>query len=482
MRFNRLALVLLLPSAAYAQQRAAAPVAASQPQPAASPLQPAASPPASAQPAPALPAGATPPVGSEPTQAASRVLTLSEALQAGHAHQPVLRQARATTDVSRARVGQARAPLLPQVTTTAAYQRKTLNFVPGALANTGAPTPTPNFNTYNFFNFGLTANQLVYDFGQSWKRHEAAEVLVDARKDDEQATEILVAQNVRIAFFNARAAKALVAVAHETYDNFARHLWQIEGFVRAGTRAEIDLAQARTDRANAQVGVINAENAYASAKATLNQAMGVETYTDYDVSDDGLPEIAGENGSLQVLVQQAWKARPEFASFDRQLRSLDLTLSSIKGGYFPSLGVSTGLTEGGSRLNSLAWNWNAGATLTWQLFSGGLTDAQADEARANLVSLQAQAEILRQQVLVDVEQARLAVRATKAVLVASDDVVTNARERLRLAEGRYAIGVGNGIELADAQLALASALAQGVQAEYNLAAARAGLLHALGLP
>lgn len=411
----------------------------------------------------------------------TRVLTLTEALQTAHAHQPLLHQARATTAVSRARVWQARAPLLPQITATAGYQRKTLNFVPGQLTST-ATAPGPSFNTFDFFNFGMTASQLVYDFGQSWKRQEAAEAMVEARKDDEQAAEIQVEQNVRVAFFNARAAKALVAVAHETLANFDRHLFQVQGFVRAGARAEIDLAQARTDRANAQVGVINAENGYASAKATLGQAMGIETSTDvFDVSDDGLPAVAGEDGTLDSLMQQALRARPEFVSFERQRQSLELTVGSIKGAYWPSLGISTGLTEGGRQLNNLVWNWNAGATLTWQLFQGGLTNAQVDEARANLVGLDAQIETLRQQIRVDVEQARLSVRATKAVLVASDEVVINARERLRLAEGRYATGVGNGIELADAQLALTSALAQRIQAEYNLAAARANLVHALGM-
>lgn len=419
-----------------------------------------------------------------------RVLTLAEALQTARTHQPLLRQAQATIDVSRAKVGQARAPLLPQVIATAAYQRKTLNQVPGQFSAGGAvpstinlvpgTTPSP-WTTYNFFNFGVTANQLIYDFGQTWKRKQAAEAMLEARKEDEQAAEIQVAQNVRVAFFNARATKALVAVAHETFANFERHLAQIEGFVRAGTRAEIDLAQARTDRANAQVGVINAENGYASAKALLNQAMGAQSGPDYDVSDDGLPEVAGEDGTLDALVQQALKARPEFVSFERQRRSFELTLASIKGAYWPSLGVSAGGTEGGRALDNMAWNLSAGATLTWPLFQGGLTNAQVDEASANLVSLEAQIEILRQQVRFDVEQARLSVRATKAVLVASDEVVSNARERQRLAEGRYSTGVGNGIELADAQLALTAALAQRVQAEYNLAAARAGLVHALGM-
>ena len=71
-------------------------------------------------------------------------------------------------------------------------------------------------------------------------------------------------------------------------------------------------------------------------------------------------------------------------------------------------------------------------------------------------------------------------RAAKGVTEATEEAITSAREQLRLAEGRYAAGVGSGLELADAQLAMQDAAAQRVQAEYRLASARAQLLRALG--
>ena len=80
------------------------------------------------------------------------------------------------------------------------------------------------------------------------------------------------------------------------------------------------------------------------------------------------------------------------------------------------------------------------------------------------------------------EQARLAVRAAKATVAASAQALVNAGEQLRLAEGRYETGVGSIIELGDAQVAYTSAGQQQVQSDYNLAQARAGLLHALGRP
>src|SRR6185369_10157000 len=135
-------------------------------------------------------------------------------------------------------------------------------------------------------------------------------------------------ENVRVAYFETRAAKDLVGVAHETLANQERHLSQTEAFVRAGTRAEIDLAQVRTDRANARVSVINAENGYASAKARLNQAMGVESGTDFDVADESMPALSDEDGALAVLVQRALATRPEFAALQYQMRSQESTLSA----------------------------------------------------------------------------------------------------------------------------------------------------------
>jgi outer membrane protein len=144
--------------------------------------------------------------------------------------------------------------------------------------------------------------------------------------------------------------------------------------------------------------------------------------------------------------------------------------------------LSTGLSEAGSEIDDLVWNWNAGLLLSWPLFQGGQTRAQVRVARAELAGLEAQVDALRQGVRLEVDQARLAVRAVVAALGAADDAVLNARESLRLAEGRYETGVGNMIELGDAQLALTNAEAQSVQAEYSLASARARLLKALGRP
>jgi outer membrane protein len=423
--------------------------------------------------------------GAQPTppapSPAPRTLTLAEALRVARERQPQLRQARATVDAAVARADAARSALLPQVSASAAYQRTTSNFSPrpGLTTVTGA-VPGPSWDTRNFWNLGITASELVYDFGQTSGRWRAAQAVESAQRGTERATLLQALLTVRATYFNARAGKDLVGVARETFANQEAHLRQIEGFVRIGTRPEIDLAQARTDRANAEVQLINAENAYATARAQLNQAMGIEESTDYEVADEVLPPVPGEDLPLEALVTDAVATRPDLRALEELARAQQLTIGAVRGAYFPALGVSTGFTDAGGALDSLVWNWNVTATLTWNLFQGGLTRAQEREARANLEAAQAQLDSLRQQVRVELEEARLAVRAAKGALGASDVALTNARERLRLAEGRYQAGVGSVIELGDAQVALTAAAAQRVQARYNLSASRAQLLRALG--
>ncbi len=443
---------------------------------------PAAAAPAAQAQEPAGERNAPPAAAPAPTPAPpSRVLTLAEALRAALARQPQLLQAQAGTRAATARANEARAPLLPQLSGSASYERTTSNFTPrpGSTLSTTA-LPSSSWKTTNYYSFGATLSQLIYDFGQTSGRWRAAQASAAALRDTESYTVVQVTLGVESAYFTARAGKDLVTVARDNLANQDAHLRQTEGFVRAGTRPEIDRAQARTDRANALVQLINAENAYETEKAQLNQAMGLEGPTDYEVANDTLPPVEGEDLSIDPLLAEALKRRPDVAALEGQARAQELTLRAVKGAYWPALGVSTGLDNAGVSLDSTVWNWSATATLSWNIFQGGLTRAQAQEAGANLDSVQAQASALRQQVRVDVEQARLAVRASRQTLAAAEEALVNARERLRLAEGRYQAGAGSAIELGDAQVALTTAAAQRVQAEYNLSTSRAQLLRALG--
>lgn len=417
-----------------------------------------------------------------PTPAA-RVLTLDEATRAALTQQPKVRQAHATTEGAFARADQGRASLLPQLTGTAAYQVSTMNPVqrPGTVpGGASVATQSSTFATSSDFNFGMGATQLIYDFGQTWGRYGAARSQAESQTQTERATRLQTLLSVRTSFFQARAQKALVAASRETLANQDRHLQQARGFVKLGTRPEIDLAQALTDVATARLAVITAENNYATSRALLNAAMGAMTGSDYEVSDDTLSPLVEEDQPLDMLVRSASAARPELAALSKLIDADRRLIRAAKGGYGPALTASTALIDARTASSNIGWNWNAAITLTWPLFQGFLVPAQVREAEANLAALEAQRDGVELQFRLEVEQARLAVSGAKAALAASGQVLVNAQGQLRLAEGRYRTGVGSIIELSDAQTTVVTAESQRVNADYMLSSARAQLLMALG--
>ncbi|HTN51426.1 MAG TPA: TolC family protein [Anaeromyxobacter sp.] len=422
---------------------------------------------AAAQAAPAAPAPGTP---------TARVVTLEEVIRTAREHQPQLRQALAATTAAVARSDEARAPLLPQLNATAYYQRATANSsVPGSI---GAGRPT-SWSGTNSWSAGAFLSQTLFDLGaiQRWRSSGAT---ADAQRATQQATELDVVANAETAYFTARAARDLVGVAQDTLTNQEAHLRQVEGFVKVGTHPEIDLATARANRANAQVQLIQARNLYAISLAQLAQAMGLDGPADFEISSEALPPVPGEQGPGEPLLAEALAARPELASLHAQRSAQELTRGAAQAGYLPTLGAQAGLTQTGPALDTTSPNWSAQLTLSWSLFAGGLTRAQVQEADANLDAIKAQEDALRIQVRVDVEQARLQVVASLAAVDSAAEALVNAKEQLRLAEGRYQAGAGSIIELGDAQVAATSAGAQKVQADFSLASARAKLLRALG--
>ncbi|HYQ15275.1 MAG TPA: TolC family protein, partial [Polyangiaceae bacterium] len=234
------------------------------------------------------------PVEAPALDRAAPVLHLDDAVKTGLSHQPNVVVARAQTEAAAGRIEQARAGYLPQVTGTALAQRvhgsttvrTTQNAVPTNVGSTG--------QTYNVFSFGVSASQLIWDFGQTIDRTRAASAVRESQESNERTARFETALSIRQAFFQAHAQRSLVQVGQDSVTNMERHLEQIRGFVEQGIRPDIDLAQARTDLANARVTLINAQNGYATAKAQLNQAMGVAQGTDYEVADEALAPIPGE--------------------------------------------------------------------------------------------------------------------------------------------------------------------------------------------
>jgi outer membrane protein len=413
-------------------------------------------------------------------------LTLHQAEQTALKNQPTVREAHGLYEAAEGRVEEARAGYLPQVTATGSYERTTANFAPRPsfsptnTTNLG-PLPPVGWNPkFNYYQLSVGASQLIYDFGQTSNKWSSAAASRDAAVDNTHTAALQTLLTVRRAYFTARADRDLVAVAEETVRNQEKHVEQTQAFVRTGIQPDINLATVQTALANAKVQMVTAQNNQAVADAQLSQAMGVSVGERYTLADQEISPVAGEDGPPGPLVEHAEKNRPEIANIINQRRAQELTVSALKGSYGPSVSALGNFSEAGIAIDGVVPNWYVGLGISWNILQGGLTQGQVREAKGTLENLTGQEQALRLQVQVDIEQGRLGVQAAKATIGAADEALLNAHNQLTLAEKRYEHGLGSAVELADAQVAYTSAEAQVVQAKFNLAAARAQLLTALG--
>jgi outer membrane protein len=224
--------------------------------------------------------------------------------------------------------------------------------------------------------------------------------------------------------------------------------------------------------ANAELAQVTARNNVAVAVETLRNALGLVGPLDFDIVDT--LDIHDVSVAEDKALAMAYDHRPELLSQRFQEEAASQQIAALQKNYLPNVTGDASYIWSGSDY-PLQPSWNIGASVNLSIFNGGLTAAQIGEARANLANLKYQEQSLRQQIALQVRQAVLNLALAHESIRVSDKGLYQARENVELAEGRYKTGVGNIIELTDAQAALTVAEGANVQALSNYKTAVASL-------
>jgi TolC family type I secretion outer membrane protein len=416
----------------------------------------------------------------EPPAAGDR-LTMQEAVQTALSHHPSLLAAQGALQVQQALVGQARSNYFPQLNLQANYTRATGNASTSVQSSqalaVGRQTPSPSNTSFNNYAATLTLQQRIFDFGKTIADVESAREAMQGSDWSSQDFRQTVTVNVKVAYFGLLQARRLVQVQEETVKQFKEHLDQAEGFFRAGTRTRYDVTTAEVNLTNAQLELIKAKNAEVVARVTLANAMGEPDRPIGEMED--LLSFKKVEMSEDQAIQEALDNRPDLLSLEAQRRAADATIRSARRNYFPVLSGVADYTWRGQDY-PLVWNWDVGVVLTIPLFSGYLTQSQVAAARANMIVADANKEVLRQNVVLEVHQVFANLVEAEERVQTSEVVVRQAEENLDLANGRFQAGVGTTVEQTDAQVLLTNAKTSRVQALYDYRVGEAQLLKAMG--
>jgi outer membrane protein TolC len=330
--------------------------------------------------------------------------------------------------------------------------------------------------------FSANASWRIYDFGQTAASIRAAEASADATAATMGTTTLDIRSSVAIAFLEAVARQRLITVAQTTVTSEENHLDQARKFVAAGAKEPIEVAQAQARAANARSALAQAQSNAAVALANLRSAIGwLDPGVTFTVENRWPTPPADEPAQLATLVQAARTHRPEIVQLDKQVIAAEATVTVAEAERRPTLSAAAS-TQWGPGQND--WSpqpsWTAGLTLSWQLYDGGRSAADQRSARASVMSVEAQRDVLLVSLTSELDAARQQIVAHRANVTASNEAVTAARAQLKLADARYTQGLGSQIELADAQTSVTTAEGNLITAEWQLADAWAQMRRSLG--
>ncbi|HSD86909.1 MAG TPA: TolC family protein [Kofleriaceae bacterium] len=408
-----------------------------------------------------------------------QVLTMEQAVEIAMREQPSLRQSRASLEAARGHVDQVQATRRPTLSLSAS-------------ANVGGGGPSRDFIDPTASSaIGASAQWRITDFGQTRAQLRAAELEAAASEAGIQTNALDIRRDVEASYLEAVASARLVAVFDATVKSEEAHLDQAKRFVAAQAKDPIEVAQAQSRAANARAALAQAQSNAAIALANLRAAIGwVDPAATLAVSNQWPVPRDQQPPPLTDLVQTARAHRPELVQLDRQVAAAEANIEAARAERRPVLSanaqtqwspsISAKADMNGDHTNVPQPAWSVGLTLSWLAYDGGRSAADVRVARANRESALAQRDALLLDLTSQLDSARAQIEANLAATQASTEAVASAQAQLKLAEARYAQGLGSQIEIADAQTAVTTAQGNLIQSEFQLATAWTTLHRSLG--
>ncbi len=350
-------------------------------------------------------------------------------------------------------------------------------------ANAVGGTAYPK-DTYNHRLFSNTA-QITYPIyaGNALKEGRVAARYglnaADMELENSLQTIKLTATNY---YFNVLRCRNQIEVDEDNVRTLQEHLNNVNAQFRAGTVAKADVLSSQVRLANAQQSLVTAQNDYDVAVATLSNYLLMPTDTILRAQEQ--LTYTPYNLNLANCTAYALENRPDVAAADYAVKQAESGVRSAKAGYRPTVNaIASGGINGKSPFsNKLSDSWTAGISANWNIFDNGVTAAQVESAKASLAAAEEAAAEAREGVQLEVQSAYLTLHAAEKNISTTKLAITSAEEDFKIAQVRYAAGVGTNLDVMDASDKLTQAKNNYYVALYTYNTAKAELDKAMGIP
>jgi len=287
-----------------------------------------------------------------------------------------------------------------------------------------------------------------------------------------------ITRAVKKAYYALLSAKRAVNIRIVSRDLYQDQYERASEYFRLGLRPKVDVTTAEVNLNNEKLKLIRAQNLVRTASAALANVMGVTTPKVLDIEE--VDEFEKFTLSFEEAVQIAYANRPDLRSSQASLKISQIQVNQAKAGLFPTF--SFGAQYGKYGDDFYIKNDDARLTVSVDIpiFSAFKSYNKLKQAKVNLEKTQNSSRSLVNDVFLDVQSAYINMQEAQESIPIAELNVEKAKENLDLSRGRYNEGIGDSIELKDAEVAYTDAELNLLTARYDYATAVADLKKAMG--
>ncbi|HWA11420.1 MAG TPA: TolC family protein [Opitutaceae bacterium] len=387
-----------------------------------------------------------------------------------------IRQARERIKQQEGVVVEVSAREIPNVAANGAYQRNATEISTTVPASDSAWT------------INLAVTQTLYAGGGVRSAVKSSQLARDAAVLDLKSTINDALLSVRVAFYDVLLAREKIKVQEQNLELLQQQLKTTTDRYDAGTVSAFERLRAEVAVANAKAPLITARNDYRIAIESLRQALGFTTNTPENLRK--IPDFVGSldyvptTFDLQASFDAAHANRPDLQRLAQLEAAQEQLITTARSNYYPNLELVGGWQLHKGFTNDFSDSRDGlfvGLQSQWNIFDGRATTGRVIQARS--AREQAHLALTEAQLGVEVEvrTAYSSFQEATELADASQKVVAEAEEAVRLATARYNAGTATQLDVLQAQVDLTTARTNQVQAYYTYNVAVARLRKAMGL-
>lgn len=414
-------------------------------------------------------------------------LTIDAAIETALTNNPEIKLGKLELRKAEAQVDEAFGYALPSVNITGQYVRNLqlpVFFAPaafgGAPSSSGSASANPVAIRLGADNSYQIQGQLTQTLFNStvFRGISGSKMYVDAAKERLYANIVKTLLTTKKAFYGALLSKDLLDVSRASLAAAEENLRNVQNSYKQGVASEYDALRAEVQVENIRPIVLQAENQYLIAKNALKIAVGLETTADIDVQGSLENSAATMAQDEKQLLTKAVNQNYDLRALEMQKRVSNEYIAVNESGFYPVVSAFANYSMQGQSNTFSFTNVNSSSVgLQFQIpiFQGFQTKAKVEQSKIDFLKIEEQQRQLQDGIKVQVQNAVLQLKLAERKLTAIGKTIEQAQRGYTIATARYKNGLGNQLEITDADLALRQARGNRLQAIYEYVTAKTDL-------